>query len=217
MKKIVSLSILALILLYITDQIIHVPYLFRILLKILLFGILPILYYKLILKKSLKPNLKLTKKFYLSILIGVVAAIIVLTAYFILQNYIDLNLIASELKDKEKITAVNFIFASIYITVINSFLEEFFFRGFIFLQLYKSKPKLAYIFSSLLFGIYHISIFQTWFNIWIMLLALFGLVVVGFILCWLNQGQKNIINSWTVHIISDMAVMYIGFRMFGFF
>jgi len=213
MRKVIILSLLVVTLLYLTDQIIHVPYHIRIPIKILLFGVLPILYYKLILKKSLKPKIIINKKFYLSLGIGIAAAIIVLSAYFILQNYIDLNLIATELKEKEKITAMNFIFAAIYITFINSFLEEFFFRGFIFLQL--NRTKFAYIFSSLLFGLYHISIFQTWFNIWIMALALFGLTAVGFILNWLNE--KSILNSWIVHILADTAVMYIGFRMFGFF
>ncbi|WP_352418238.1 CPBP family glutamic-type intramembrane protease [Proteiniborus sp.] len=43
-------------------------------------------------------------------------------------------------KKKPRITPVNFIYVSLYITFGNSFLEEIFFRGFIF-NFIKTKPK----------------------------------------------------------------------------
>ncbi|TAH63854.1 MAG: CPBP family intramembrane metalloprotease, partial [Gottschalkiaceae bacterium] len=101
-------------------------------------------------------------------------------------------------------------------TFINSFLEEFFFRGFIFLNLYKlGFKKGAYIFSSILFSLYHIGIFKNWFNPLLIILAVSGLISVGFIFNYIDTKSKSFINSWIVHILADAAIMLIGLRMFN--
>ena len=104
----------------------------------------------------------------------------------------------------------------IYITLGNSFLEEFFFRGFIFLNLYnQGYKKIAYIYSSLLFGVYHIAIFKTWFSPLLTVLALLGLVIAGIVFNWIDTKSENFINSWIVHILADSAIIIIGMGMFG--
>ncbi len=57
----------------------------------------------------------------------------------------------------------------------NSLIEEYFFRGVIFRSLFERLPVFAYIISSLLFSLYHLAIFGTWFSGYILFLALFGL------------------------------------------
>lgn len=55
------------------------------------------------------------------------------------------------------VNADNFIYVALYISFINSLLEEFFFRGYVFLILKKdSSLKFAYGFSSLMFAFYHV-------------------------------------------------------------
>ncbi|MGK0469321.1 MAG: membrane protease YdiL (CAAX protease family) [Clostridium sp.] len=149
-------------------------------------------------------------------LFGILSFLIILIAYYILRNVIDLQSISEDLQNKSKITASSFIFVGLYITLGNSFLEEYFFRGFIFLNLYEhNSKKFAYIYSSLLFGLYHIGIFKAWFNIELVGLALLGLIAVGFIFNWLDTESENFINSWVVHIFADSAIILIGLRMFG--
>ncbi|EYE88618.1 CAAX amino terminal protease [Fervidicella metallireducens AeB] len=220
-KKYIFLSSLAVCaLLYFVEQIMMVDYLTKTLTKVLLFTLVPILYIKFIKKKSLREALNLKKmdinNFKLGLLFGVVSFLIVFGAFLILRNYIDLNSIASELQSKSKITPGNFIFVGLYITIGNSFLEEFFFRGYIFLNLYEQGyKKTAYVFSAVLFGLYHIAIFKTWFNIELILLALSGLIGVAIIFNWLNTKSNNFINSWIVHILADSAIILIGMRMFN--
>lgn len=84
------------------------------------------------------------------------------------------------------------------------------------MNLYELKfKKTAYVYSSLLFALYHIAIFKSWFNIWLILLALTGLISVGFIFNFIDTKSNNFINSWIVHILADMAIMLIGMKMFG--
>ncbi|WP_369404955.1 CPBP family intramembrane glutamic endopeptidase [Piscibacillus salipiscarius] len=95
-------------------------------------------------------------------------------------------------------------------------LEEFYFRGFIFLKFYQSGYHvLGYIFSSALFAIYHVAIFATWFNFELILLALAGLFVVGLIFNWLNTKSNNFLNSWILHIVQILPLCRSGFIYFG--
>jgi membrane protease YdiL (CAAX protease family) len=150
----------------------------------------------------------------LGLIFGLISFFVIFIAYFIFKGTINFNDIVSDLRDKN-ITPANFIFIGLYITFGNSFLEEFFFRGFIFLNLYNMKRvKLAYTYSSLLFGLYHIAIFKTWFSLWMIMLCLLGLIVIGFVFDWLDTKSDNFINSWIVHILADSAIILIGLRMF---
>ncbi|WP_461205316.1 CPBP family intramembrane glutamic endopeptidase [Clostridium sp. DL1XJH146] len=222
MKKnlfVIITSILACIILYFVEQSIGVSYLLKTTLKILLFVSIPFIYYKFVKKESFKNALKLNKfkkkDLTLGLTLGIISFIIILITYFILKDYIDLNNIMDELQNKLKITPISFIFVGLYITLGNSFLEEFFFRGFIFLNLYElGYKKLGYIFSSFLFGLYHIVIFKSWFSLPITLLALFGLISVGFVFNFLDTKSKNLLNSWIVHALADSAIILIGLKMF---
>lgn len=219
-KYIIITSLASCMALYFIEQVLGVNYALKTLSKLILFIIIPYIYIKFIGKSNMITELNLkhldSKKFKLGFLFGVSSFLIVLISYFLFKGVINLNNIARELQNKSKINPTNFIFVGLYITFINSFLEEFFFRGFIFLNLYNiGKERWAYIYSSFLFGIYHIAIFETWFNIGLILISLLGLIVVGFIFDWLNTKSKNFINSWIVHILADSAIILIGFKMFN--
>lgn len=210
-------SIIACIILYFIEQVLVMSYLVKTLSKILFFTILPYSYIRLIgqdyERNRIKPN---KKDLYLGVGLGLFSFMVIIAAYAILKDAIDLKSIANELQTKSKVNPRNFLFVAFYITFINSFLEEFFFRGFIFLNLYKlGFKKGAYIFSSILFSLYHIGIFKNWFNPLLIILAVSGLISVGFIFNYIDTKSKSFINSWIVHILADAAIMLIGLRMFN--
>ncbi len=98
-----------------------------------------------------------------------------------------------------------------YICIINSLLEEFFFRGFAFLMLSRfAGSKIAYLFSAGLFSLYHIAIMQNWFSPLVFALLLAGLFFSGFIFNWLSQRYQNIYAPWIVHICSNLAINTVG-------
>lgn len=219
-RYIIVSSLIACILLYFVEQVLVVSYLVKTVLKIMFFIIIPFIYMKFI--KIQSPSnaekYKNTDKYHLKMgfLFGSLSFLIILITYYLLRNVVDLQSISYELQNKSKITASSFIFVGLYITLGNSFLEEYFFRGFVFLNLYEHKSKkFAYIYSSLLFGLYHIAIFKTWFSIELIGLALIGLITVGFIFNWLDTKSRNFFNSWIVHVLADSAIILIGLRMFG--
>ncbi len=219
-KYILITSLTACASLYYVEQVVEVNYLAKTFVKLMLFTIIPYIYMRLHKNVNFKLAFnykKLEKKqLKMGIVLGIMSFSVILTTYFVLKNVIDLQGIAQDLQNKSKVTPVNFIFVALYITFGNSFLEEFFFRGFIFLNLYELKlKKTAYVYSSLLFALYHIAIFKSWFNIWLILLSLIGLIGVGFIFNFIDTKSENFINSWIVHILADMPIMLIGMKMFG--
>ena len=160
-------------------------------------------------------NLKFSKlKLIFIFVICVYFFIIIL--FFLLRDYIDLDVIRNNLLAKENITASNFVYVSLYISFVNSFLEELFFRGFMFLSLTKSSSRrFAYFISSLAFSLYHVAIISAWFNIWIFILIIVGLMFVGYIFNYITEKLDSFLASWIVHIFANLAINTIGFMMLG--
>ncbi len=131
--------------------------------------------------------------------------------FALLRNQIDLNSIKESLIAKENLTKSNCLFVFAYIIIVNSFLEESFFRGF-FYSLFKNK-KVGAIISGLVFSLYHIGIVITWFNPFIFALCIAGLAVVGVFLQWLSSKYQSIMASWITHACANIAINTIGALM----
>jgi membrane protease YdiL (CAAX protease family) len=115
-----------------------------------------------------------------------------------------------EFKNKYELTGIKFFIASIYLVVFNAFLEEYFFRGFVFFNL--NNRKFAYVFSSLAFSIYHISNFKNWFtNDLLIIIPLAGLFLSGILFNNLDSKSKDIYNSYIPHFAADLAIVIIGY------
>lgn len=222
MKKswiIMAIGIMACGVLYGIEQGFHVDYLTQSLVKIVLFLVIPLIFLGVERNErsmTLVRHQQNNKSGWLyAILLGMFSFVVVLGAYYILRPFIDFPHIVTDLQNRLKVSRMNYLLIGAYVIFINSFLEEVFFRGFIFARLYQNGLRLrAYFLSSLLFALYHVSIFQTWFAWPMMLLALFGLMVGGIIFCWLNHRTLKIHYSWIAHVFADMAIIWIGYTLF---
>lgn len=201
------------------DGILHPPYLYKSLLKILLFLVVPAAYFLVYrdevshLKKLFLPR---KKDFISAVFLGVGVYSIIMAAYFILKNYIDLSVIQQSLTAGIGVNEANFVYVVIYISFVNSLLEEFFFRGFAFIILKEKTGRIfAYIFSAFLFAIYHVGMTSGWFHFGIYLLAMAGLFIGGCIFNLLNEKCENIYPSWLVHMCANFAINTVGFILFG--
>lgn len=215
---IISTALITIVVLYLVDQILHLSYISKVLSKILLFSLFPFIYVRITHDNFIKTSLICVKKrFHLKIshILGFCIFIILIIVYNLIKQYLNLDVMIYEFEEKYKINKTNIIYYGIYLTFINSFLEEFFFRGFIFLNLKNLGIKrIAYFTSSIAFSIYHISNFQNWLNIWIFALATIGLFIGGMIFDYLDDKENTFINSWFVHICADLAIVGFGLRIF---
>ena len=190
-------------------------YAIKSIIKLFLFLILPFGYSLLDRENSFRKLFFFEqKKFPFSVLLGVGVYMLIIGAYFLIGPYFDFSNITVTLQNNIGVNKNNFVFVSFYISVINSLLEEFFFRGFAFLTLKKlTSRKVAYLFSAGAFSIYHIAIMTSWFTPLLFVFLITSLFVAGLML--LNEKNDNIYTSWIVHISANLAINTIGFMLFG--
>ncbi len=201
------------------DAFVHPPYFSKIPIKILFFLVLPMLFF-VIWRDEWKEFKSLfrfrSKGLLVSLLLGLAIFGVILGGYFVTRGFIDFSGVTSSLTSGMGITADNFIWVAIYISIMNSFLEEFFFRGFGFITLKKfANIKFAYLFSPVLFAVYHAGMLFGMFHPAVLVLIMSGLIIGGLIFNALNDKLGNIYPSWFVHMAANFAINTIGFILFS--
>lgn len=201
----------------IVDGIVQPSYWIKSLVKVALFLICPIMYFLSSRDLNLKGLFTPTRKgMKLCIFLGLGVFIVITSAYALLKDVFDFSNITASLTGGAGVNKENFIWVALYISLVNSLLEEFFFRGFAFLTLKKLTSRAsAYVFSSLAFALYHTAMMMGWFSIWAFFLVMIGLSAGGAIFNFLNEKCDSIYPSWIVHISANLAINLIGLRLFG--
>ena len=186
--------------------------------KIVLFLLVPMLYFALHQKdwgqvrRLFVPS---RRDFVMALALGIGVYGFILGAYLLFTKLYDISDLVLKLTAEAGVGANNFLFVSLYISLVNSLLEEFLFRGFAFLTLKKlTGRRTAYVFSAAVFALYHFGMMAAG-NILISLLALAALFVAGCMFNWLDERSGNIITSWLVHMFANFAINTIGFMIFG--
>ena len=187
-------------------------YVYTSILKIALFILCPIIYFKIVKdgkSKDILPILPIKgdkKNIRFSFVLGLCVFASIFVLYFILHSFLDSEMIVGALA-KNGITADNFVFVFIYIVFINAALEEIFFRGFVFMTLYRMNLKrYAHIYSSFLFAFYHVAVLNNALVPGIFIFCIAGLAVAGLIFNIMAAKCKSITGSLIVHISANLAL-----------
>ncbi len=144
--------------------------------------------------------------------LGVLVFCVILGGYFLLSRFVDLTDAVLSLTSSSGVSADNFLWVALYISLVNSLLEELLFRGFSFITLKIHVSAIAaYSFSALTFAFYHAGMIAVSMNFGIWLGAMAGLMIAGFVLCFLNEKSENIYVSWLVHMFANFAINTVGF------
>lgn len=206
---IITFTIVFISVLYFVDAILTFSYASKVATKVILLVLSFVLGKKIGLDFTFL-KFKGIKQYKKGIIFSVISFSSITIGFFIIKSFLDIPTLVNEFTNKYELVGLSFLIASIYLVFINSFLEEFFFRGFIFLNM-KNKY-LAYGFSSVAFSIYHISNFQNWFNNnLIIVFPVIGLILSGLIFNYLDHENKDIYNSYFPHLFADLAIVIIGF------
>lgn len=200
------------------DAFVHPPYFSKIPIKILFFLVLPLFYF--VINKEAFCDFKSLFRFrkkglVMSILLGVGLYIIIVGGFLLTRNVFDYSAVTKSLTEGMGITKENYIYVVVYISFANSFLEEFFFRGFGFVLVKKYTCRLfAYLYSPLLFAFYHVGMTFAMFEPVLLMLVMAGLVLGGVIFNHLNEKNENIYASWFTHMFANFAMHTVGFILF---
>lgn len=227
MKKSIALKIFGIIIfgciaMAVTELILKPTYIIKSIIKIICFLVIPLIVLhkdKILSMKIIMPDKKNFRK---SISLGIILYLFIVGLFFLLNNSdlynFDFSAITSKLGENLGILKSNFIFVALYISFCNSLLEEFFFRGIAFILMSDFiGTKYAYIFSSVTFALYHVAIMDGWFSPVIFVSAVIALAVGGCIFNYIDEKNKNIFNSWIVHMFANFAINTIGFIIFTYY
>ena len=219
MKKlhIPILVIIACIVMGIVDAVIQPGYAIKSAIKIIMFLLIPIVYGLFLKEFNIKNLMKPDKKgLCIALCLGFVIYGVVLGAYWIFKDVFDFSALTGSLNETTGVNKSNFVWVAIYISFVNSLLEEFFFRGFSFITLKKlTSRRFAYVFSSMVFALYHIAMMIGWFGLPVILISLVGLFIGGMIFNRFDEKSENIYLSWLIHMFANFATNTIGFILFA--
>lgn len=201
----------------VVDGIIVPDYWIKSLIKVIFFLGLPLLYFRFDKSVSFlslfKPNKKGIKT---ALLLCLPIYIIIVGAYLLFKDIFDFSGITASLTSGIGVNKDNFVYVSVYISFINSLLEEFFFRGFAFLTLKKYiGVKSAMTISAVAFAVYHIAMMTSMFSPWVFAVSFVGLLAGGVIFNLLNLKSDNLYTSWFVHAFANFGINTVGFILFG--
>lgn len=199
------------------DAVLSPTYFVKSVIKIILFVGIPFIFAGLNQDITIKEVFRIEKKnLVLPVVLGISVYAVIMLAYKIIGPYFDFSNVTVALADNYGVTKENFIPVALYISFVNSLLEEFYFRGFAFITLKKlTRRRFAYMFSAAAFSFYHIAIMSSWFNVFLFLLLIVSLFVAGLLFNWLNEKRNTIYTSWLVHMCANFATNTIGFILFG--
>jgi len=210
---VIVLTVICCLVMALVDGVLRPGYAVKSAIKLAMFMLIPLIASKISRDILYLPLLRPKKKGLLpAIALGIGIYAVILGGYFLISPFFDFSQIAGALTKNAGVTKENFFYVSLYISFANSFLEEFFFRGFVFTNLKQlSGRKLAYIFSAAAFSLYHVAMMICWFSPVLFLLVMMGLVIGGMIFNWLNEKLDTIYCSWLTHMFANFAINTIGF------
>ncbi len=121
---------------------------------------------------------------------------------------------------KEKLTGLGadtpgkYLLLAVFISVFHSFLEEYYWRWFVFGQLrQRVKRWVAYLVASVGFAAHHVLVVAAYTGwgqwVWIAFFSI-GVAIGGAIWCWMYERNNSLVAPWISHLIVDVALLAVG-------
>jgi membrane protease YdiL (CAAX protease family) len=127
--------------------------------------------------------------------------------------------VAAKLRDLHCDTLTAFLALALFYSVIHSWLEEYYWRWFVFGWLKRHLgPWPAIVLASLAFMAHHVIVLAVYFpgvtKFFTLALPLsLGVAIGGGVWCWLYHKTGSLYAAWISHMLIDAAIMAIGYDM----
>ena len=217
-----TLAIMVMVLLFcvvmaVVDGVTQANYFIKSAIKLGVFLVLPVIY-ALFDKEWKMKTLFIMNRQGMTLALGLCIPlyVVIVGGYLLLKDVFDFSAITGTLTANIGVHRNNFIWVSLYISLVNSLLEEFFFRGIAFLSLRRvASNRFAYLFSATVFALYHVAMMIGWFSAELFTIVLAGLFIGGGVFNYLDAKSGSVYPSWFVHMFANFAINTIGFMLFG--
>ncbi|MEA1951843.1 MAG: CPBP family intramembrane glutamic endopeptidase [Planctomycetota bacterium] len=146
--------------------------------------------------------------------LGLACGAIFLSVYFVAIDWIvERSVIVERMGSQFSVTAATVALVAPITILLNSLLEEFFYRGFAFGRLVGRQRILGQCLPAAAFSIQHLLFISHWLSPGLLALAGLGLFVFAWLLQVLYEKADTIVAPWVVHILADLAMMTIALEL----
>lgn len=143
--------------------------------------------------------------------LGLLALVIFWSVYFLLGDLLlDKGKIAAKINEQFMVSASTVFLVAPFTIFANSFLEEFFYRGFSFGLLLPAGRRLAYLLPAASFTGQHVLFIHHWMTPLPLAVAVVGLFILALVLQRLYESSRTLVAPWVVHVGGDVAMMGIA-------
>lgn len=216
--NIIVVLMIACLLMAWVDAVLRPGYLMKSIIKLAVFLGLPWLIYYRQSPGKLRNLFRWKKSSLYAVFLGACVYGLILGGYFVVARWFDFSQVAGALEKDLGVNAKNFMIVALYISFVNSLLEEFFFRGFGFLTLKQESRNVGRWFSFLsaaCFSLYHVAMMAGWFRWDLLTLLIIGLFAAGLLFNWINTRTGTLWYSWLLHMSANFAINTVGFILLG--
>ena len=152
------------------------------------------------------------RSIYFGLLSGLIIVSGVALAYFVMSDFL-LQFAGNLVSSAKGLNLLeHYILFSFFLSVIHSFIEEYYWRWFVLNGLMlKFKKNTAVIVGSLAFASHHLIVVMQFVPLYLAIVATVLIFFLGMFWSELYLRTKNITGSWLSHFFADAIIMTIGY------
>lgn len=146
--------------------------------------------------------------------LGVASAAAIALAFWLLEDRIDPTALGATAELLGISTPPLYLAGAAYWVLVNSVLEEYVWRWFVYVQLERLlAPAAAVAGSALAFTVHHVVALQVYLPWGLALLASAGVMIGGASWSWCYRRYRSVWPGWIAHAIADVAVFAVGWQL----
>ena len=144
----------------------------------------------------------------------IVGAVIGLAALVFGIFDMDMGQLAGEVDQMGLTTPRAYLFGALGWTFVNSLMEEYVYRWFVFSQCERLMPRfVAVLASATVFTTHHVIALSTYLPMYLTALASLGVFLGGVLWAVLYARYRSIWPGWISHILADVAIFAVGWEL----
>jgi CAAX protease family protein len=181
--------------------------------KVWLIG-LPLIWYMLVDKQ--RPTLPRPsgKGMAAAVVTGTVIFLAIGAGYWLVRDKIDAEAVREKAFAVGLTSPMIYLLGAVYWCTLNSLLEEYVWRWFVFTRCEALMPKWpAVIASGLFFTLHHVIALTAYFDWSITALASLGVFIGGATWSWIYLTHRNIYAAYVSHVFADIVIFAIGYKL----
>jgi membrane protease YdiL (CAAX protease family) len=149
------------------------------------------------------------------LLLGLIMGAVILGSYRLLASgWIDLEHLRMLASRNGFGTIASYLGLALYLTLVNSLLEEFVWRWFVFRRAEEAfGSRSAVVLAALFFMIHHTIALRIQFGREITLIGSLGVFVSGLAWSWCYLRYRSVWPGYVSHVLADTAIFLVGWRL----